>query len=374
MDRNQRGSVELSSSPHPGELVSEYTEFLGWSQRDLARRTGLTAKTISMICNGKASIKPDAALRLERVFHRPAHLWLNLQRQYDEFEARKQTSEQYAHWKEWASNFPLEDMERFHYSLGASLRDVGTLLEYFEVSSPESWKSVWDAYHVSYRQTREMATDTWAISAWARETEILANEIETAQFDERLIESLIKSLRTLTRERMDESLKSVQYLFAKAGVAVVRVPDLQTHTGISGCARWLTSRKALIGLTQRYTTDDQFWFALLHMLGHLLLHKSKKSFIVDNAVQDLFDRVIDPEMQQYELEANQFASDALIPPTALGRFLRLNTITRESVLEFAEELDIAPGIVVGRLQHDGYLNAEILNGLKQDLKWQIELT
>ena len=371
MDRNQRISVEQTSSPHPGELLSEYTEFLGWSQRDLARRTGLTPKTISMICNGKASIKPYAALRLERVFHRPAHLWLNLQRQYDEFEARKQMSEQYRDWQQWASNFPLEDMERYQYSLRTSFRDVGTLLEYFEVSSPESWKSVWEAYHISFRQTRQMTTDTWAISAWARETEILANEIETAQFNERLIESLIKSLRTLTRERMDEPLKSVQYLFARAGVAVVWVPDLLSNTGISGCARWLTSKKALIGLTQHYTTDDQFWFALLHKLGHLLLHKSKKSFIVDNVVQDLFDRVVDPEMQQYELEANQFAADALIPPKALGTFLRMSTFTNESVREFAEEMDIAPSIVVGRLQHEGYLKANFLNGLKQELKWQI---
>jgi plasmid maintenance system antidote protein VapI len=49
---------------HPGEIVSEYAAFHGWTQRDLARRTGLTPKTISEICNGKAPLTPTTALAL----------------------------------------------------------------------------------------------------------------------------------------------------------------------------------------------------------------------------------------------------------------------------------------------------------------------
>src|SRR5678815_810259 len=66
--------------PHPGEVIANYLEEHGWAQRELARRTGLTPKTISEICNGKAPITPPTALALERAFQRPAHFWLNLQR------------------------------------------------------------------------------------------------------------------------------------------------------------------------------------------------------------------------------------------------------------------------------------------------------
>lgn len=81
---DDRIRVNPIRSPHPGELVNEYLEFHGWSQRDLARRTSLTPMTISKICNRRASIKPDTAVELEKVFHRPANFWINLQRQFDE--------------------------------------------------------------------------------------------------------------------------------------------------------------------------------------------------------------------------------------------------------------------------------------------------
>src|SRR2546427_13022125 len=102
----------MESPAHPGEMVSEYLEFNEWSQRDLARRTGLTPKTISEICNGKAPITPATSLALEKVFQRPAHLWLNLQRQFDESEARHRASERSTHWQHWAHRFPLKEMKR----------------------------------------------------------------------------------------------------------------------------------------------------------------------------------------------------------------------------------------------------------------------
>jgi hypothetical protein len=85
---------------------------------------------------------------------------------------------------------------------------------------------------------------------------------------------------------VDQVMDPVQELCATVGVAVVVVPALRS-TGISGCARWLTEKRALIGLTLRYKTDDQLWFTFFHELGHLLLHRSKKPFVVDNAEDDL---------------------------------------------------------------------------------------
>ncbi len=63
------------AAPHPGEVISEYLDYFGWSQRDHARRTDLAPKTIGVIFNGKASVTASTALSLKRVFRRPAHLW-----------------------------------------------------------------------------------------------------------------------------------------------------------------------------------------------------------------------------------------------------------------------------------------------------------
>lgn len=88
MDSAHRIGLKPDAVPHPGETVVEYLEFYGWSQRDLARRTGLAPKTISEICDGKAPITPPTAFTFEKVFQRPAHLWLNLQLHFDEAKVR----------------------------------------------------------------------------------------------------------------------------------------------------------------------------------------------------------------------------------------------------------------------------------------------
>lgn len=89
MNKPERLNYEPARVPHPGDMVAEYLEHHAWTQRELARRSGLTPKTISEICSGKGPITPPTALAFEKVFRRPAHFWLNLQRQFDEAEARE---------------------------------------------------------------------------------------------------------------------------------------------------------------------------------------------------------------------------------------------------------------------------------------------
>lgn len=363
--QNQASIPFTPTAVHPGEIVSEYVECHGWTQRDLARRTGLTPKTISEIFNGKAPVMPATALALEKVLRRPAHFWLNLQRQYDESEARGRELTKSARWSEWAQTFPLKDMKRLKFSLPEGRSDVDALLTFLGASSPENWNAVWSALNVAYRQTRRFTQSAEAISAWVRETEIEAEQIGTAPFNEARLRSCIPDLRRLTREKAGTVLHPVQAICAGFGVAVVLVPELP-HCGISGSAEWLSDKKALIGLTRRYKTDDQFWFTLFHELAHILLHRRKHSFIIDNAANDLSDHIVDPEMQKYEAEANQFAADTLIPPSALTAFLRARTFTNNSIDDFAEKIGIGPGILVGRLQHDGILKASRGNAFKQD--------
>lgn len=372
MDREDQISLESSAVPHPGAMVQEYLEHNGWSQRDLARRTDLTPKTISEICNGKAPITPTTALAFEKVLRRPAHLWLNFQRQFDEAQARHKESAKSGEWLDWVKRFPLKEMRARGFALPEKHSDADALLNFFGVSSPESWRSVWNAYAVAYRQTQAFETREESIAAWVREVEIQAGEFDLHDFDHRLLVSSFKRLKGLTRQRVNEEMfGSLQEICASCGVAVVLVPELP-KTGISGCARWLNDRNALVGLTLRYKTDDQLWFTLFHELGHILLHRTKRSFVVDNAAEDLDDRIVDPEMQQYESEANRFSADTLIPPGELSEFIRRKVFTNESIYDFAEHVGIGPGIVVGRLQHDRILKPHQGNQLKQTLSWSLK--
>ena len=73
---------------HPGEILEEYLEAHGMKQAELAAQTGLTKEVISEIIQGNAPITAGTAYKLQCVFNRPAHLWENLQRNYDEIKAR----------------------------------------------------------------------------------------------------------------------------------------------------------------------------------------------------------------------------------------------------------------------------------------------
>ena len=70
-----------------------------------------------------------------------------------------------------------------------------------------------------------------------------------------------------------------------------------------------------------------------------------------------------------EEEANRFAADWLIPRKMYTRFVKTGIFSKTKIRSFASDLGIAPGIVVGRLQHDHYLPATHCNDLKRRFKW-----
>jgi hypothetical protein len=270
----------------------------------------------------------------------------------------------------WSRLFPLKEMRRLRFSLPQGCSDVDALLGFFGVPSPERWQATWQAAPVAFRQTQLFEVHDEAVSAWVREAEIVASNLTLADFDEGLLRSSIDELRRLTRKGIDEALEQAQAICSRAGVALVLVPELP-GTRISGCARWLSEKHALIGLTIRYKTDDQLWFTFFHEVAHILLHRDRQSFVIDNAVEDIGDEVVDPEMTNYEEDANRFSADALIPPKALAEFLRRHgkTLTNDEIHGFAEIIGIGPGILIGRLQHDMVLKRWQGNDLKQKLKW-----
>jgi hypothetical protein len=60
----------------------------------------------------------------------------------------------------------------------------------------------------------------------------------------------------------------------------------------------------------------------------------------------------------------------LIPPNDFERFCDGGLFTGDSIGEFAHEIGIAPGIVVGRLQHEGHVPWKSrLNRLKVVYDW-----
>ncbi len=69
---------------HPGHVLKEiYLDPLGISQADAAGNLGVTRKTLSMLLNGHQGISAEMALRLGKAFGTTPEFWLNMQCNYD---------------------------------------------------------------------------------------------------------------------------------------------------------------------------------------------------------------------------------------------------------------------------------------------------
>jgi hypothetical protein len=173
---------------------------------------------------------------------------------------------------------------------------------------------------------------------------------------------VLNEIRRLTNRRpVSIVVEQVRALCAAAGVAVILIPELE-GTHLSGAARWLSPTKALIQLSLRHNTDDHFWFSFFHEAGHLLATGKRRDFV---------DGIIGrgQENDDDEEKADRFARDFLIPSADYYAFVNGGTFNTSTVRAFGERLGIAPGIVVGRLQHDDLIGPSQLNGLKRSVRW-----
>ena len=79
---------------HPGEILKyDYLEPLGLSITQLANILGVSRKAVSAIVNERKSVTPAMALRLSKAFSTTTGLWLNLQQNFDLWQAAQNTSD-----------------------------------------------------------------------------------------------------------------------------------------------------------------------------------------------------------------------------------------------------------------------------------------
>jgi hypothetical protein len=76
--------------------------------------------------------------------------------------------------------------------------------------------------------------------------------------------------------------------------------------------------------------------------------------------------------RQEEAEADRFATNNLLPPREYKAFVKGGGFTRKDIMRFASEIGVAPGIVVGRLQHDKHIPWNRHNCLKAKYTWETE--
>jgi HTH-type transcriptional regulator/antitoxin HigA len=343
----------------PGDTIADLIEEQGWSQAEFAERTGYTTKHVNQLIAGKATISEDTAFRLERVLGSTAQFWLTREAQYRESVARTAARAALESEVSWLNEIPLAHMikHRLIERRPDKASQVEEVLQFFGVASLEAWRKTYGnavgslaAFRASSRYEKKLG----AVAAWLRYGERRAAEMACQPFNRAAFEAQLDAFRALTNEADPKRfVKELIDRCAQVGVAMVFAPA-PPGCPVSGATKWLSPDKALLMLSLRYKSNDHLWFAFFHEAGHLLLHGKKMLFLEGLGGMD----------SEAEEQANKFAGDLLIPPEH-ARTLPYIRHTREAVCSFAEQIGIAPGIVVGRMQHyEKLMRPDYLNDLK----------
>lgn len=345
----------------PGEQIREILDERGITQADFALRLGKSEKFVSQLINGKASLSYVTAIELERVLGVPSLVWNNWESMYRDTLARARREDEHAEQTEWVRSFPLKEMG----SRGWIARETSPaeqaeeLLSYFGVSSIAAYQDYWASdKRLAARMSNAYTPETPALTAWLRAGERDAEKTRTEPFSESAFRVVLSELRVATRTAPERWQPLMTERCASAGVAVVFVPDLP-KTRCHAVSWWASRTRAVVQLGLRYKTDDQLWFSFFHEAGHLLLDRRRSGGISDLNGDSIA-----------EERANAFAADFLVPPDRWAAFTSQATrLSKALVRAFADEVGIAPSIVVGRLQREKVIPFGHMNDLKTRLDW-----
>lgn len=85
--------MEMYNPPHPGKVLKElYLNEYKISVTALALKLGVSRTTASELVNCKNGITAEMALKLAKAFKTTPQLWLNMQTQYDLWQARQRVN------------------------------------------------------------------------------------------------------------------------------------------------------------------------------------------------------------------------------------------------------------------------------------------
>ncbi|MBN1339710.1 MAG: HigA family addiction module antidote protein [Bacteroidales bacterium] len=343
----------------PGDTIQETLDEIGMSQQELSERMGRHKKTINEIIKGIAPITAQTAIQLERVLGIDASFWLNREQQYREELERIEQEENLENAAEWVKRFPATIMKK--RGLIADVNDIkqiaNQVLRYFGIASPKEWDSIYTQTSVAFRISLAHVSEPEAISVWLRYGEIMLARMELPEFNKEAFKKALGNVLELACEHPDGFNETLVQLCKECGVGLVYTQSF-SHAPINGAVRWFRNNP-LMQLSDRYKTNDKFWFDFFHEAGHILLHGKRDVFLEHDIEMET--------NKTKEKEADNFAARILIPENVYRQLNNFGHFNEDIIRSIACKNRIHPGILVGRLQHDGLIKYNQFNFLKEKI-------
>ena len=309
---------------------------------------GMSEKHISKLINGEVQLTPDVAVRLEMVLGVPAKFWNKLEATYREKLVKANAENDMDADKELAKKLPYCEMSKNGWvpETRDTTEKVICLRKYFEVVNLGIIKDM-QLSKIACRRLAETEKSNLALLAWAQKAKLEARTIETSLVNLETLKKSLPEIRSMTTMNPSDFCPKLIELLSSCGIALVFLP----HIGGSFLhgATFYDGNKIVVGLTVRGKDADKFWFSLFHELGHILLGHINQP---------------NGTTEEDEDAADSFAKETLIPTEEFNAFTDQNDFSKAAICAFAQEKHILCGIVVGRLQKEGFINYSRCNDLK----------
>ncbi|MCQ2405764.1 MAG: ImmA/IrrE family metallo-endopeptidase [Oscillospiraceae bacterium] len=335
---------------HPGELLQEKLNNSGMSRKELALRTNVTEKHICTIVNGNKDISTAFARKLGYVFP-DSKYWLNLQAQYDAYQASLREEYEIS-LEEMELLKPLRDIMAYFIDRGYMHNNCGDaskviqLREFLQISDLTQIPKI--TYNAAYRAqlTTNVKVDPYVLFAWQRLCEKETESISiNKSIDKDLLRRSVGRIKKAMFGSINKGIQEVQGILAECGIAFQVVQNFR-GAPVQGFIKETASGRLILCLTIRGKRADRFWFTLFHEIAHILNGDNKTRFVDFDSVQGKAEQL-----------ADQYASDTLISPEKYRKFILSGDCTSwDQITAFAEAVEVKPFIVLGRLQNDGYVD------------------
>jgi len=363
--RNESPFAPMWAVP-PGRTISDVMKSKGITSNRLAQLIAMSQNDFEKLLSGQQTLTVEIATRLAASLGASANFWLQREEQYREqlILLNDGVDPDNDDYKSWLKSLPIKDM----YGLGwvESVKDkaerLRKCLEFFGVPNLDAWYRTYIDLKAAtaFRTTDAYLEDAPATAAWLRQGELKAERIKCSNWHPDRFKAELPKIRALTQMAApSEFLPKLQKICADVGVAVVIV-KAPKGCRASGATFFANPDKAVLLLSFRYLSDDQFWFSFFHEAAHLILHWDADLMILETS---------DGPKTLIEDEANAFAVEQLIPH-ALQHRLPEAAKNLRGIVKLARDAGVSYGIVVGQMQFRGLIRRDRYNRLKNRYKWE----
>lgn len=338
----------------PGATIKEQISDRKMTQKELAARMDMSEKHISHLINGDSQLTLDVALKLEMVLGLPARFWNNLESEYRETLLKIDEENKLEEDIKIANTIPYNEMAKYNWvekCLKQSER-VFNLRKFFEITHLDLLSKPF-CQNIAYRKLGNSEKSDIALLVWAQKAKLEARKANVKPINIAKLNKIIPEIKSLTLRKTLDFEEILKNKLSECGIAIVFLP----HIGGSFLhgATFYEGSKIVIGMTIRGKDADRFWFSLFHEFGHIILGhiNSSEGISCEN-----------------ETEADNFARECLIPSKSFEEFVKNNSFTKKSIIDFSKKIGIASGIVVGRLQKERFIPFNRFNDLK--IKYELK--